>query len=124
MTKPTDSAKFWPKPTCCPNAQRFPLVFAMTSRTTDQDGPVVAFWSWSVAVPDMSDDGHSDRAGFASPPAPTHCPFCQAPLPRLRRRAKPPAPLCEPADHYCLTCSERLMGCECYPAPCGWEAVP
>jgi hypothetical protein len=112
-------AKYWPKPKCCHAIRRFPLVIAESTRVEDQDGSPTVRWTWRYEYPDSQMEvlGYS-RIG---PPDPTHCPFCQTKLPEFRRKAKPPEPLCLPGDHYCLTCNERLMNCECYPAECGWE---
>lgn len=114
------AAHFWPKPQCCTSAQRYPFVIVDVSRVDDKGDTPTASWVWGVI-------GSEDRtAGYSGtlPPGPTICPFCGAGLPRLRLRKNPPAPLCIPSDHYCLTCNERLMSCECYPPQCGWEVVP
>ena len=113
------AAELWPKPKCCEAVQRYPLVHANTTRTTDQGGPPMIFWAWGIV-----NGGPWHAFGYDgntyNMPSPTHCPFCRTKLPTFRRRDPLPEPLCFPGEDYCETCDERLMACSCLPHQCAY----
>jgi len=56
-------------------------------------------------------------------PAASFCPYCGERLPKMRKRAVPPEPLCRPDEEgfYCLTCRRRANECHCLPPEAAWE---
>lgn len=53
-------------------------------------------------------------------PAPTCCPFCAKPLPKLVLKDPSPTPLCVTDGYHCNTCGERGGSCYCYPPWAIW----
>lgn len=55
---------------------------------------------------------------------PAFCPFCGERLPKVRRKANPPQPLCviEDGGYCCSTCGEDHR-CVCYPPEAAYEVV-
>ena len=66
--------------------------------------------------------GQFGRAGYEPV---TCCPFCCTPVPKLRKRKRPPAKFLVVVDngYYCDTCRDRLNGCACPHPEVLWEKI-
>lgn len=117
----------FPKPTCCEAIQKWPLVYANADEmwTRNDEGMPELVETPTIAWEFKSIDRFLTEFGYDGDPynmpEPTACPFCATPLPKFRERAQLPEPFCRSDEYYCLTCDERLMGCECLAPQLRWE---
>ena len=121
----------FPKPRCCENIQKFPIVYASADGIwNDESGeavveePLTIRWRFSTAFNFDFLHAFGYETDYSKIPEPTVCPFCGTNLPKFRERNPVPEPICRSNQYYCLTCNERLMNCECLAPEIRWEVEP
>jgi hypothetical protein len=107
-----------PRLECCEEARVHPAI-VFTVRVDPDSITGKAWWRTSYHT-DLAPDGHYD-----TDPEGRFCPFCGKPVPKMRRKNPPPAPLCVITDggYYCDTCG-RSRDCLCLPPAAAFEPVP
>ena len=118
-----------PKPTCCDEIQRWPVIVAGLDGKSEDTNECGARWYFRIAPPDRGGGpyGYPEfQKKYFGAPEPSNCPFCGTALPKLRVKENPP-PVTQvehvnDGGYYCNTCGERCgWGCRCLPAICRFE---
>lgn len=112
-----------PRPQCCEAIKKYPAVnFYINHRNEEGKNSFEADGGWHITLPKNDYWSHS-LEWLQNIPAPKFCPFCGAPLPKMKKKAELPeyVSLIQYDSDYCDTCGDRLMRCQCDPPEAAWE---
>jgi hypothetical protein len=129
-----EAAAMLPVPACCEAARSDPAIVFYVNVYGEDSSEVEGHWELKTheklvrlregaGRARMALEGrHVDRI-FTSPPEPKFCPYCGAPLPKMRRKNPAPENVCRVEDggYHCSTCKERLHACLCDPPETAFE---
>jgi hypothetical protein len=113
-----------PRPTCCEDIQRYPILFFSVNRGKDDTSKDSGRWQIRVSEGFWYDFHVGDLDSYITGmPDPEYCPFCGTHVPKMVRKDPPPPNICRVTDggYYCDTCKLRLNECICDPPAAAFE---